>query len=113
MKEENKEKHTPGPWVLNDEDPSNLKVECAFYEDETPGICGSHSKEWPLTEDDARLIIAAPRLLKALARLMDQPTMNPLSMTPDQRAELWAAHDEARTVFAAAAGYTLIEASGG
>jgi hypothetical protein len=58
--------HSPAPWVVNDEDPDNLKVECAAYEDETPGICGSHSKEWPLTEDDARLIVAAPSLLAAV-----------------------------------------------
>lgn len=58
--------HSPEPWVINDEDPSNLKVECAAYEDETPGICGSHSKGWPLTEDDARLIAASPALLAAL-----------------------------------------------
>jgi hypothetical protein len=64
--EKNMADHSPAPWVINDEDPDNLKVECAAYEDETPGICGSHSKEWLLTIDDARLIAAAPDLLSAL-----------------------------------------------
>lgn len=36
------------------------------------------------------------RLRAAVERLMDQPTMNPIDMTPDQRKELWAAHDQAR-----------------
>lgn len=36
------------------------------------------------------------RLRAAVGRLMDQPTMNPIDMTPDQRKELWAAHDQAR-----------------
>jgi hypothetical protein len=36
------------------------------------------------------------KLRAALARMMEQPTMHPLAMTPEQRAELWAAHAESR-----------------
>lgn len=35
-------------------------------------------------------------LVEAVNCLMDQPIMNPLEMTPEQRKELWAAHDKAR-----------------
>jgi hypothetical protein len=36
------------------------------------------------------------RLRAALQSLMNQPTMSPLEMTPDQRKELWATHEKAR-----------------
>jgi hypothetical protein len=41
-------------------------------------------------------------LFDALTRLMEQPTMNPISMTPEQRTELWAAHNQARTALSKA-----------
>lgn len=41
-------------------------------------------------------------LLAALKRLMDQPTMNPLTMTIEQRKELWDAHEQARSAIAKA-----------
>jgi hypothetical protein len=65
----NETAYTPGPWVINDEDPADLKVECAAYEDETPGVCASHSKEWPLTIDDARLISTAPSMAAKIETL--------------------------------------------
>jgi hypothetical protein len=68
----NKLKHTPGPWIINNENPAKLKVECSAYEDETPGVCGSHSKGWPLTIDDARLIAKSPELLTALIKLSNE-----------------------------------------
>ena len=43
-------------------------------------------------------------MLAALVRLMEQPTMNPLAMTVDQRKELWAAHEQARAAIAKARG---------
>jgi hypothetical protein len=57
---------TPGPWVINNDDQDDLKIESAGYEDETPGVCGSHSPQWPLTDADAALIAAAPDMLAAL-----------------------------------------------
>lgn len=35
-------------------------------------------------------------LYEALTRLMEQPTISPLEMTPEQRTELWEAHGQAR-----------------
>lgn len=52
-----------------------------------------------LEAEQRKLNEAAARieaLEKALNALMAQPTMSPLSMTPDQRASLWAAHKLAR-----------------
>lgn len=43
-------------------------------------------------------------LLKALEGLMDQPTENPIRLTPEQRREMWKAHDAARSALAAAKG---------
>lgn len=63
--------HIPGPWVVNDEDPSYLLVESAHYEDETVGVCGPHSDHWPLDDETARLIAAAPDLLAALKLIRD------------------------------------------
>lgn len=34
----------------------------------------------------------------ALRQLMDQPTKNPISMTPDERSRLWNAHANARAI---------------
>ena len=50
------------------------------------------------------LFRAAPDMLAALVRLMEQPSMNPLAMTVDQRKELWAAHEQARAAIAKAEG---------
>lgn len=52
----------------------------------------------------AGLTDAAPDLLAALRDLMDQPTENPLSLTPAERKSLWAAHDKARAAIAKAEG---------
>lgn len=48
------------------------------------------------SRDILALLDALESARAAIRRLMDQPTMHPLSMTPDQRRELWAAHAEAR-----------------
>jgi hypothetical protein len=62
--------HTPGPWAVEQIEeragrPDRWVVVSKHYSDEEPGICGDHSKHWALTEDDARLIAAAPDLLEA------------------------------------------------
>ena len=51
-----------------------------------------------------RAVNAHDELVAALRRMMEQPTMNPLNMTPEQRVELWAAHDQARAALAKAQG---------
>lgn len=60
--------HTPGPWEVEEDGLRDgvWRVVSQAYSDETPGICGAHSKHWPLTKEDADLIAAAPDLLKAL-----------------------------------------------
>jgi 3D (Asp-Asp-Asp) domain-containing protein len=103
--------HTPGPWIINDENPRRLKVECSAYEDETPGICGAHSKEWPLTRDDARLISKAPELLMALIKLSNEAS-GWFGYEPEMRqiagntnfAVLKQRVDEARAIIAEAVG---------
>ncbi len=58
--------HTPGPWAVEeDEKTGRPRVVSRAYHDEEPGICGDHSKHWPLSEDDARLISKAPQLREA------------------------------------------------
>jgi hypothetical protein len=55
-------------------------------------------------EADARLIAAAPELLAALKRLMEQKTENPIRLTSDERGALWEAHNLARNAIAKAEG---------
>ncbi len=63
--------HSPGPWEVEETKKGHLRVVSRFYRDETPGICGDHSKHWRLSEDDARLIASAPDLLAALKDCRD------------------------------------------
>ena len=73
-------KHTPGPWVAEC-DPSNNNSEIAtiaWVADwcvgiPTPGYPGGNYRdtEYGLAEADARLIAAAPDLLKALRSVID------------------------------------------
>jgi len=65
------------------EEDGKWSVVCDAYEDETPGICGNHSKAWPLFQEDARLIAAAPDMLAAL-RAMDQICPR-LQVTDDEK----------------------------
>lgn len=73
---------SPPPWSAVEED-GKWSVVCDAYEDETPGICGNHSKAWPLFREDARLIAAAPDMLEALQAFVrdPQPTKAFLTMT--------------------------------
>jgi hypothetical protein len=67
---------TPGPWrwECDEDNGQEGSVWCAHYEDELPAVCGSHSKAWPMSAEDAEAIAAlrneAPRLL-ALVRAGD------------------------------------------
>ena len=40
------------------------------------------------------------KMYAAIKTLMDQPTMNPLDMTPEQRGAFWSAHAKAREALA-------------
>lgn len=51
------ERATPGPWSVREPVArAGYKVDCVRYFDETPGVCGDHSKHWPLTSYDAEYI---------------------------------------------------------
>jgi hypothetical protein len=80
---------TPGPWVINNDDQDDLKIESAAYQDETPGVCGSHSSQWPLTDADAALIAAAPDMLAALEACIKM-------YGEDDREEEWSCITKAR-----------------
>lgn len=62
-------KHTPGPWeVISDHD---WHSGCKF------GVDGVVPVNHTITEANARLIAAAPDLLKALIDFLDDPMGNP------------------------------------
>ena len=82
--------HSPGPWRVVRS--GIISDTCLVVGDDT------------IRPEDSHLISAAPDMLAALVRLMEQPTMNPLAMTVDQRKELWAAHEQARDAIAKAEG---------
>ena len=69
-------KHTPGPWdfiVLEDYDLEGITFENGYVKRESYFIC--EIIEWNATAEDvanARLIAAAPQLLEALRRIMNE-----------------------------------------
>lgn len=75
--------HTKGPWEV---DGFGRRIKTA--DNETVALAYNQEDGW--------LIAAAPDLLAAVQALMEQKTMSPLKMTPDERRALWAAHDLAR-----------------
>lgn len=95
---EPREPFTPAPWIVNDDDPDDIKVECGAYDDETPGICGNHSPEWKLLDCDARLIAAAPRMLKALQAIVAE-------FGDENPDDDWKEVQEARAAVAEALGH--------
>jgi len=60
-------KHTPGPWMAEQDHKERWGVYCGAYSDETP-LVAKGSRVWPMSEEDARLMAAAPDLLEALRR---------------------------------------------
>jgi hypothetical protein len=64
------ERATPGPWRVEAECGEDIGVVCTRYEDETPGVCASYSKDWPLEVCDAELIAHARTSLPILARAL-------------------------------------------
>jgi len=118
-------KHTPGPWEASavthfDSGLTYVSVRPVTPDPETMRPLLMANKEYHICRmthtaaqhaiamhiANASLIAAAPDLLAAVERLMDQPTMNPIDMTTDQRKELWAAHAEARAAIAKATNTT-------
>jgi hypothetical protein len=109
---------TPGPWVADLDgvgwQPGNGQEDhnevCLLGHDQYDAVSVYAPGKYPPSADyaefsaNARLIAAAPDLLDAVLTLMDQPTMNPLSMTPEQRNALWAAHAKARAAISKATG---------
>lgn len=86
--------HSPGPWSAIEEDGKWLVV-CDAYEDETPGICGNHSPEWPLHEGDATAIAALPDLIRALremVRVADEQGARWRAKLPDGNSPLGLAY---------------------
>lgn len=61
---------TPGPWRVEAEYGEDIGVICTRYEDETPGVCASYSKDWPLEVADAELIANARNREPILARAL-------------------------------------------
>lgn len=69
--------HTPGPWVCCDVSPTHgwaiaqegSKAVGGSSPDDTGGVVGTSEWMW-LSEDDARLIAAAPDLLAACKRML-------------------------------------------
>jgi hypothetical protein len=97
---------TPGPWVVRG---SVVETEVLQGQARPAGNfvadCDvSHFLPESERDANARLIAAAPDLYRALSLLMDQPTMNPLNMKPQQRANLWATHEIARAALSKAKG---------
>ena len=91
-------KHTPGPWCLSDESPMIIEDECKV-------IVGSAST-YPNSgyfpgqkeaEANARLIAAAPELLEALEKALDDSACD-----GDQCGTEW--HELARAAIAKAKG---------
>jgi hypothetical protein len=65
-------KHAPGPWVISGEfkDEADLQI----LDDNDGGVCliGPYTEEWTDTEKaNARLIAAAPELLKILKAALE------------------------------------------
>ena len=61
---------TPPPWNDVSSEGGGLIVSNA-YDDETPGVCGDHSKEWPLDMTDAALICLLRNNAATLAEAME------------------------------------------
>ncbi len=61
-------KHTPGPWMAEQDQKGRWRVYCDAYSDEAP-LVAKGSQVWPMSEEDAHLIAAAPDLLEALRAL--------------------------------------------
>lgn len=58
---------TPAPWSYEQDENGNcLGVQSDAYSDETPGVCGHHSKEWPICDEDAELIATGRNALRPL-----------------------------------------------
>jgi hypothetical protein len=85
--------HTPAPWAVEQVEeradrPDRWAVVSKFYSDEEPGICGDYSKNWRLSEEDARLIAAAPDLLESLKAMAQALHMTQLLMKEQGTREL-------------------------
>jgi len=103
-----KAKPTPGPWASNFDEAITVRAQDGSRICTLSMLMGSQTivQRRPPNEVEANamLIAAAPAMLAALKRMMQQPTMSPLEMTPDQRKELWAAHEAARAAITMAEG---------
>jgi len=67
----NRNKHTPGPWIVSDETRENFVW--ILDENSDTGVCMVHTDTDSKDESDAnaRLIAAAPELLEALESMLD------------------------------------------
>ncbi|RQG53721.1 hypothetical protein IPC203_24835 [Pseudomonas aeruginosa] len=77
-------KHTPGPWQW-----SNGRLLHNVPGEYSDTILDIQDKVWRPTEEDARLIAAAPELLDALVNLL--PLISPLKAESQQVANASAA----------------------
>ncbi|HCL4178634.1 TPA: hypothetical protein N2C23_005533 [Pseudomonas aeruginosa] len=77
-------KHTPGPWQWNH---GRLLHNVAGEYSET--ILDIEEEAWRPTDDDSKLIAAAPELLDALVNLL--PLISPLKAESQQVADASAA----------------------
>lgn len=85
--------HTPGPWEAQQfeertDRPDRWGVVSKHYSDEEPGICADHSKAWRLSEEDARLIAAAPDLLASLRAMATALHMAQILMKEQRTRDL-------------------------
>lgn len=83
---------TKRPWRTEQDDRERWSVTCQHYSDETPGVCGNHSKAWPLIEEDAELIVEAVNALPALLVALGESRSEGL-----EEAARW--HDERELFF--------------
>ena len=95
-------KHTPGPWVVGNQDPLNFGVQRGCGTEPIGFVYGpsfpEHSEVGQRALANARLIAAAPELLEALQYM--------LNVCPAIDAQGEEAHYQARAAIAKAEGTT-------
>jgi hypothetical protein len=88
--------HTPTPWRVEEYEDrkgnERARIVSAAFSDEEPGICGDHSKAWPLTDEDAAFIVLACNAHDRLAAIWRAAEVLVASLTVNGAAALRQDH---------------------